>query len=176
MSLLTILRHGQISHRRGLIMKKRICAIFTCLLLMACVTINSSAIAMTEKETNIEYFADGSYLITTVTQEPVLTRAASNTVKGNKNHTYYNSNGGVDWVFTVTGTFSVVSGVSATCTAVSHSTDIRASKWKLASASSWKSGNQALGKVTMKQTMLGLTIQTIERTVTLTCDNYGNLT
>lgn len=156
-------------------MKKRICAIFTCLLLMTCFMINSSAIALTETETNIEYFADGSYIITTVTQEPVLTRASSNTVKGNKDHTYYNSNGNIDWVFTVTGTFSVVNGVSATCTAVSHNTDIRASKWKLVSASSRKSGNQAIGQITIKQTMLGITIQTIERTVTLTCDKYGKL-
>lgn len=156
-------------------MKKKISAIFTCLLLLTCFAVNSSVSALTEQETDIEYFADGSYIVTTITQESFLTRAASNTVKGNKSHTYYNSNGSIDWVFTVTGTFSVVSGVSATCTAVSHSTDIRASKWKLVSASSWRSGNQAIGNITIKQTMLGITIQTVERTVTLTCDKYGNL-
>ncbi len=43
------------------------------------------------------------------------------------------------------------------------------------SHSCWRSGNTAYGTVTMKYKTLGVTIQTITKDISLSCDSNGNL-
>lgn len=75
---------------------------------------------------------------------------------------------------TVTGTFNY-NGSSATCTSSKVSTKIYNDAWKISSSSSSKSGNKATAKATGKEYFLGIAINSITRSVTLTCDGKGNV-
>ena len=123
----------------------------------------------------VEYLPDGSSIITTVIDETVPTRAATYTKTGSKVQSQVNSSGDIMWQFTVRGTFSVNPGVSATCTAVSHSVNIVNDAWENESASSWRSSNKACGTATCVRKVLFITVETREANVTLTCDSNGNL-
>lgn len=121
--------------------------------------------------TSIEYLEDGSYLVTTIT-ETTTSRATVKT--GNKTITYTNSDNEAQWTYKITGTFSYT-GSSATCTAVSDSYTIINDNWHMSSHSCSKSGNTASGIVTMKYKILGITIDTVSRNLTLTCSSTGVL-
>lgn len=122
--------------------------------------------------TVVEYFDDGSYIVTTITEEVNNTRATTKT--GSKTSTYKNSDGEIQWTYKVTGTFSYT-GSSSTCTAVSDSYSISNNNWHMSSHSCSKSGNTANGTVTMKYKVLGITTDTVTRNVTLTCSATGVL-
>lgn len=122
--------------------------------------------------TSIEYFDDGSYLVTTLTEETANSRA--NTITGNKTYTYSGANGVTEWTYKITGTFSYT-GSSSTCTAVSDSYTISNDKWHMSSHSCSKSGNTAYGTVTMKYKVLGITANTITRNISLSCSASGTL-
>lgn len=122
--------------------------------------------------TVVEYFDDGSYLITTITEEVNNTRTTTKT--GSKTSTYTNSDGETQWTYKVTGTFSYT-GSSSTCTAVSDSYSISNDNWHMSSHSCSKSGNTASGTVTMKYKILGITTKTVSRDLSLTCSASGVL-
>ncbi len=122
-----------------------------------------------------EYFSDGSSVVIRVTEETSILTRATSTKSGTKSYTARNSDGDVQWTFTVKGTFSVNIGTSATCTAASYSTSNIASGWSLDSASTKKSSNKAIGDATFKHKVLFVTTQTKDITVTLICDANGNL-
>lgn len=124
----------------------------------------------------VEYFSDGSSCVTTVIDEtPITPYATTFTKTGSKVYTLRNKNGDILWKFTVKGTFSVNSGVSATCTASSYSINIVDTAWENESASASRSGNKAIGKATFVRKVLFVTIESKSCTVTLTCDSNGNL-
>lgn len=122
--------------------------------------------------TSIEYFEDGSYLITTITEEISNTRATTKT--GTKTSTYKNSDGEALWVYRVTGTYSYT-GTSSTCTSVYDSYNIYDDYWKLSSKSCSKSGNTAYGNVTMKYIVSGNLLNTVSDSLSLTCSATGVL-
>ncbi len=122
--------------------------------------------------TVIEYFDDGSYLVTTITEEVNNSRATTKT--GSKTATHKNSDGETLWTYKVTGTFSYT-GSSSTCTAVSDSYTISNDNWHMSSHSCSKSGNKASGTVTMKYKVLGITTKTVSKDVSLTCSATGVL-
>lgn len=122
--------------------------------------------------TSIEYFDDGSYLVTTLTEETTNSRA--NTKTGNKTYTHIDSNGNTSWTYKITGTFSYT-GSTSTCTAVSDSYTISNDNWHMSSHSCSKSGNTANGTVTMKYKVLGITANTITRNISLSCSASGTL-
>lgn len=123
-----------------------------------------------------EYLPDGSSVTTIVVDETtVATRASAYTKTGSKYSIFRNKDGAELLRLTVNGTFSVNSGVSATCTNVSHSVKITDTAWQNESASSRKSGNQAIASGKFIRKMLFITVDTQEVTVTLTCDKNGNL-
>ena len=126
---------------------------------------------------NIEYFPDGTSVTITVMEEKnsFPTRATSYTKSGAKNYTAKDSNGNIQWKFTVKGTFTVNTGVSATCTSTSYSTSNLASGWELDSASTYASSNKAIGDATFKHKTLFITTDTKSCHVVLTCDANGNL-
>lgn len=68
-----------------------------------------------------EYYGGGSSLTVTITESCPLTRATYSK-SGQKTYTYKNADNKTQWRFTVKGTFSVNSRVSASCTAASYST------------------------------------------------------
>lgn len=122
-----------------------------------------------------DYNADGSYLEVITSVEPNLASATGIYAKSaSKAYNLYNSDGEKLWSFYVHGTFTVNPGVSATCTSTSYSTDIAASNWHLDGASTYASGNQAIGDATFIHKLLFITIETRTARVVLTCDSNGN--
>lgn len=122
--------------------------------------------------------ASGDYIETTleiITSKNLL--ASSSTLKSktaSKTTTYKNSSGDVLWSFKVTGTFTY-NGSSSTCTAVSYTKVVNSDSWSISSASVSKSGNTATGDVTAKEKFLGITINTVNKTVTLKCSASGSI-
>ncbi len=124
----------------------------------------------------VEYFNDGSYIITTVTEEDnsnTVARATS-TKSGSKSATLYNADDEPLVTMKLTASFSYT-GSSATCTSTSTSYTIHNSYWKVTSATSSKSGNKATGEFTAKKYTLGIPTQIRDVTITITCSNTGTL-
>ena len=120
-----------------------------------------------------EIFEDGSYIEITIHEEN--TNARSSTTK-KKTATYKGSSGTVYQSVTVQGTFNY-DGKTSTCTSSSISTANYSSTWKLSNKKASKSGNTASASVTAKQYHSNGTtvLQTINKTVKLTCDKNGKL-
>lgn len=127
-----------------------------------------------ETAENIEYFSDGSYLITTIATVSDIAPMSTSTKSGSKSYHYYNSKDVEQWTATIIGTFSY-NGSSATCTSSSTSYTIYNSNWKVKEATATKSGNKAIGNFTVKYYFLGVPTKTIEHTLTLSCSATGVL-
>ena len=124
-----------------------------------------------EKENNVVYFDDGSYM----TAEVITNRMrASGSVTGNKIKTYYDSEGNTKWKAVLTGSFTYT-GSSATCTSASIDVTIYDSNWYVVSKSASKSGNTASASVTMGKKVAGVTVSKVSVNLTLSCDANGNL-
>lgn len=132
----------------------------------------SAVSAVEASETTVEYFEDGSYVVTTITEYG--RGARSSTTPGSKTAHYYDGKNEEQWAATINGDFSY-DGYSATCTNAYTAYAIYNSAWKLKSASAERSGNQAIGYFVFKKYVLGIPVQTIERTVVLTCSPTGAL-
>lgn len=125
-----------------------------------------------ETTETIEYLADGSYIVTTVTES--VTRANS-TKTASKTDRYYNADDELQWLMVVTGTFTY-DGSTSECTSVRGSTSIvESGKWYIISDSPTKSGPTATYTVTFGYRALGITIDRPTHSVSLTCDANGNL-
>ena len=77
--------------------------------------------------------------------------------------------------FTVHGTFSVNSGVSASCTKSSYSYSITNKAWELKSASATRSGNKAIANAEFIKKLVFVTVDTFNANIVLTCDSNGKL-
>lgn len=126
-----------------------------------------------KKQISIEYLENGDYIETCLEEYPMINRAS--TRKGSKTSSYKNASGTVMWSITVTGTFSYTSGKTVQCTSASGSSKSNSSAWSVTPANASKSGNRARASATGTQIVNGVVISTLSRTVTLTCDSYGNL-
>lgn len=122
--------------------------------------------------TTVEYFDDGSYAVITITEEINNSRASVKT--GTKTYTHKNSDGEIQWIYEIKGTFSYT-GTSSTCTSVSDSYSISDDSWHMVSHSCSRSGNQAKGTVTMKRKLFNITVETVTKNLTLTCSATGVL-
>lgn len=151
-------------------MKRALCLLLVCLLSFSCLGLTASAAEM-EQETTITYFEDGSYLVETI---EIIQSRASGTKTGSKSKTYYGDDGTSNWKATLTGTFTYT-GTSATCTASSVSVTVYDSDWYTVSKSASKSGNTATASVTMGEKLLGVTVNKMSTSSTLSCDKDGNL-
>lgn len=123
----------------------------------------------------IEYFEDGSSIEISVYEEPATMRASDYMKSGSKVYRARNIYGDIMYTFTVKGVFSVDEGVAATCTSASYSTSIIESAWTCSSASATNSGNRAIANGTFKLIRSGITEETDNVQVVLTCDDLGNL-
>ncbi len=162
-------------------MKKILSIALSIIFIMSVCSFNVGAVSQAEPEfkvisETVEYFDDGSSVITTICEYVTpQSRASTNTVSGTKTKTVKNSDGEVLWKFKVTGTFSVNEGVSATCTAASYSVSDLASSWSLKSATATRSSNKAIANGTFQKKVLFVITNTQDCTVTLQCDANGNL-
>lgn len=120
----------------------------------------------------IEYLDNGDYLIYTIEDDASRNfQPFSNTVTKSKYARYYHKNS-VQWYVKVTGTFTYGSGTSK-CTSSSVSSKSNVNIWKITSSSSGKSKNTATATATAKQYYSGSVIDTVTRTVKLTCSSTG---
>lgn len=126
---------------------------------------------------SMEMLTDGNYaeIIVTDNSPAITTHATTTTKTGSKAYVLRNKDGKELWRFTVHGTFSVTSGVKATCTNVTYSIKITDTAWEKESASVSKSGSQALGDATFIRKLLFITVETKSCHVVLNCDKNGNL-
>lgn len=151
-------------------MKKISALILTMLMVFTIAPFNAFAAEDIVTDSCIEYFEDGSYMVTEITESSISTFSTSTTKS--KNSYYYDSNDNLQWRVTITGTFSYT-GSSATCTKATTSYTIYDNAWKVTSAVPSKSGNKATGDFTVKRYFAGIPVKTVNRIVTITCSNTG---
>ncbi len=155
-------------------MKKIFCIILSMMLLFSISVISfaeESNLSSTNNSTHIEYFDDGTYLITELTTENSLARS---TRTASKSSSLYDNDGTTLWTVKLTATFTY-NGTTATCTSASTSYTIYDDQWRVTSATASKSGNKATGNFTVKKSFLGIPIATKDVTVTLTCSPNGTV-
>ena len=160
---------------------KKILTVILAALMLAFATIPAvyaeDAAAMTETyETDsiIEYFEDGSYMVTTIKQSPVA-RSRSYTKVGEKIINLYDSDNVLQWTYKLVGNFDVVEGVSAVCTESSYTSQIYVSSWSLTAHENHTSNNIAYGTATYKKKVLFITTSTQDINASIGCDINGNV-
>lgn len=114
---------------------------------------------------------DGSYIVVSVETSPA---RIANTVSGSKLFTCYGEDDTVLWVATLSATFAY-SGAWYTCTTANCDITIYSNHWHETANSVRRSSNHAYADFTMKRIVLGITAETIERTMVLTCNSNGTL-
>lgn len=152
-------------------MKKTIFTLLLALLLLSVQTI--SAFAETS-DISVTYLPNGDYFVTIIEDvdtSHVLLSARTTTTKSKTTY-YKNSNNQTLWYVKVTGSFTY-DGTTAKCTSVTPSAVSSDSAWKVSNISGSKSGNKATASATGKQYLNNNVIQTINKTVTLTCSPTG---
>ncbi len=150
--------------------KRILSSLLACLLLVCAIPLQPIAAAPAASEETI-YFDDGSYLTTVITGG---TSRASGSFTKTKIFTYYKSNDTAVWDIALTASF-IYTGISATCTSCSSKVTIYDSNWYEISKSTSRDGGSAICNVEMGRKILGITVEKVPYTVTLTCDKDGNV-
>lgn len=149
---------------------KRIIAVFSLVILVAALfPLNVSAAQMADE--NTIWLEDGSYVVVSITDTG---SRATSTKSGTKTYTYYSASDVIQWKAALSGTFTYT-GSSSSCTASDCDITIYNSDWYIYTNMPSKSGNTAKAEITMKRKLLGVTVDTENLTITLTCDANGNL-
>lgn len=137
-------------------------------------TSTTSAVTLNSQ---IERFDDGSYAIivaTSIHNNPAFNNYSSQSTKtGTKTYSHYNSSGQKMWYIKVIGTFTYGNG-TYTCTKSDIETKSYSSYWSLSGASSARSGATAYAGVTAKRYYNGTLTNTIQKTISLTCNPDGS--
>lgn len=122
-----------------------------------------------------EFLSDGTRVVISIWEEPVIARGAIFSKAGSKTATGYNDLNQAIFTFTVSGTFTVNAGVSASCINATWSHNIYYSGWSLDSASASAYANKAIGNAIFKYN--SATGDSFTRSIsnTLTCNEYGEL-
>lgn len=144
------------------------------LTLIFCISVPFGAMAQSAQtvDTEIEYYEDGSYLVTQIESGISLFASGSKTVT--KYSSYYNSDSEIQWTLYLKASFTYT-GSSATCTSASPSYKIYDSAWKVTKAEVSRSGRTATGDYVVKKYWLGIITKTIPVKIIATCDNNGNI-
>ena len=130
------------------------------------------------KDSIVTYWADGSYLVTTMTidsKNDYSKGLITNTISGTKSMHYYSDENQLEWEYHLTGTFYFVPGISAECIGATHSKTIHSDNWSLSNESTYYENNVAHGNGTFKKKVLFVTVKTIDVDLSITCDTNGNL-
>lgn len=150
-------------------MLKRISCLLAAFVL--CITVTTLPAHASDISETIEYFEDGSYKITTITED---SRTRS-TKTASKSERYYNADGELEILMTVTGTF-YYNGTTSECTYVDGTTTIvKTNLWTLKSETPASNGGTATYTVVFGRKILGVVVGTETHSVSLTCDKNGNL-
>lgn len=161
-------------------MKKTILlmGMIVCVLLSSVAGVFAAENAGEEDGSYVIYHEDGGYTVVSHierTVTPSLTRSTTRIVFAKRDATHYDADGNVVWVYTLRAYFDYVEGVSVECTDAMDSYDIEDSSWEFAEGEAVCAGNQAIASATFEQKVLFVTTKTVPVTITITCDEYGNL-
>ena len=149
-------------------MKRLFLMITICAMLLCMVPLTAQA---SENTVTVEYFDDGSYLVTTISSidARILTKVST------KTREYYSADDVIQWKMTVTGEF-LYDGTTCNCTYASGTTTIYAtSLWGKNSDSASYSGNSGTYTVVFNRKFMGITTNTVTQVLTITCDENGNV-
>lgn len=116
-------------------------------------------------------FEDGSYMTDMLS---IQEGRASGTKTGTRTRSYYASDNTLLWQVVLTGKFSYT-GSSSSCTSSSVSANIYSSDWYTVSKSASKSGNTASANAVIGEKLLGVTVDKVNVSLTLSCNANGNL-
>ena len=130
--------------------------------------------AMVKVSESTQQVADDLLLVITTYEEVVSARATRYTKNGSRTYTMINNSGQTLWTFTIEATYTITSGISSTCTSVTHSYQIYNSAWSYVRGSSYKSGNCAYGNAEFNRKLLGIVVETRNCDISLACDVNGN--
>lgn len=154
---------------------KKVVSVLLIVMIMFSLNVPAFAVENIDNEnTVIEYLEDGSCFITTITVVEENSTYATNTKTFTKTVSYKDEDGIVCWKATLTATFRYT-GSSATCTESDVTYTVSNSKWKITSATASKSGNTATADITAKRYTLGIPVETLNRTITMTCSANGTI-
>ena len=149
-------------------MKRFFTLVLAALLLLAALPMAATAAAEDKLvSTSTEYFDDGSYAVTNVYESAIQPRTGKT---GYAEAIYYAANGAQIFKVTVTGSFDYTYGVSAKATSATASVSLYDSSASFVSKNAYTSGASAVANGVIKHSGV-----TVSKTVTLTCDKYGNL-
>ena len=151
-------------------MKRMLAGILMVLMLASMLALGVSA-KENEKSEDVIYFDNGDYLVISITESVA---RASGRKSGKTTSNYYGEDGVREWSAVLSGTFTY-NGSSAACTASSCSVSISDTAWYVISKTASKSGSTATANLTMGRKLLGVTINKVPVTMTLSCDANGNL-
>lgn len=150
-------------------MKKILSFVLCFVLLVSVCTWSVSAQTISQRnDSTIEYFEDGSYVITEWDDSVPATRTSTSKTK---KATYYLSNNTAVFAVSLTGYFNYTYGVSAEATSQSVSVSIYLDDATFVSKSSTHSGATVYGSGTVSYADRNKTLS-----VQITCDKYGGLT
>lgn len=152
-------------------MKRTVLIVLLAALLASSFPMTGHAMDMYDESRVVQVFDDGSYIEETLC---VVRTRASGTVSGNRERTYYGSDGSSDWMVVLSGSFSY-NGTTASCTSASCSVSIYDTAWYTVSKSAWKSGNTAYASASIGEKVLGVTVREVPVSLSLSCDANGNL-
>lgn len=148
---------------------KKFLSLFLCIsLLFSCLTFTVNAEEAANTTTSIEYFEDGSYVVTELEVSNPNARTAKT---GKKTQTWYDTDNIKVFTVTLTGTFDYTSGVSASATGQSISVTRYVSDAVFHSKSATHSGATVYGSGTIAYFGYAKALS-----LQITCDKYGNLT
>lgn len=159
-------------------MKRMLATVVTLVLLATMFAIPAQATTENPEPPEGAVFLDnGMYYVDEITIESggITTFGTIRTVKGSKTRTSYSPSGAVNFKLTVHGTFTVNTGVSATCTASTYSYSIVNSDWRLTAGSARKSANTAIAEGTFKRKVLFIDVETVATSIMLSCNTNGTL-
>ncbi|MCR4717074.1 MAG: hypothetical protein K5656_07830 [Lachnospiraceae bacterium] len=133
------------------------------------------------KELSIEIINDDLYCVTTIVSNDISSEIffpnqtkATNAKSGSKTVEYKNSKGKTLWYVKVSGSYTY-NGSSASCTSASVYATSNDSNWNISNKKSHKSSNTAYASATGTLKQQGITIQTINKSVSLSCSKDGKL-
>ena len=154
-------------------MKKSVSIILVMLLLTALLPVNAFAAEAPLDADNIIYYEDGSYI--TIEIDYTETRATSIRV-GSKTYTYYNADNEELWRARLSATFQYDKVNPAVCTSCDCEITITDTTWQIDTNEATKSGNTATAEVRMVKKFLGITINSQDVELTLSCSPTGDFT
>lgn len=168
-------------NKTEIIIKRKLFIFLAVLMCISCIyfLLPESANADTispRHDQNIISLKNGDYITVTLTEKVEAEgRTTAHIKTGTKTYYCRNANNVILWSYSISGTFSY-DGIRASCTKVTDTCRINSGLWKNQITSTSRSGNTAVGKITIKKYDLsGRPTNTVTQTIKITCSKTGRL-